>query len=116
DALAHLRRRRVRPALRAGHQAPRRRRAPRQVQAERHPPGPRRRHVTDLLAKTAELVDIASPSLAEGPFADLVEGWLREVPWLTVDRHGDNVVARTDLGREQRLVLAGHLDTVPANG
>jgi succinyl-diaminopimelate desuccinylase len=72
--------------------------------------------LTDLLARTAELVDIASPSLAEGPFADLVEGWLREVPWLIVDRHGDNVVARTDLGRDQRLVLAGHLDTVPANG
>lgn len=72
--------------------------------------------MTDLLAATAELVDIASPSLAEGPFADLVEGWLREVPWLTVERHGDNVVARTDLGRDQRLVLAGHIDTVPANG
>ncbi|HEU5084369.1 MAG TPA: succinyl-diaminopimelate desuccinylase [Acidimicrobiales bacterium] len=72
--------------------------------------------MTDLLRATAELVDIASPSLGEGPFADLVEGWLREVPWLTVDRHGDNVVARTELGRDQRLVLAGHLDTVPANG
>jgi succinyl-diaminopimelate desuccinylase len=71
--------------------------------------------MTDLLAKTAELVDIASPSLGEGPFADLVEGWLGEVPWLTVERHGDNVVARTELGRDQRLVLAGHLDTVPAN-
>lgn len=72
--------------------------------------------MTDLLARTAELVDIASPSLGEGPFADLVEGWLRDVPWLTVERHGDNVVARTDLGHDQRLVLAGHLDTVPADG
>jgi succinyl-diaminopimelate desuccinylase len=72
--------------------------------------------LTDLLRRTAELVDIASPSLGEAPFADLVEGWLREVPWLSVDRHGDNVVARTDLGRAQRLILAGHLDTVPANG
>ena len=69
----------------------------------------------DLLRATAELVDIASPSLGEGPFADQVEGWLREVPWLTVERHQDNVVARTELGRPQRLVLAGHLDTVPAN-
>lgn len=72
--------------------------------------------MTDLLAKTAELVDVASPSLGEAAFAGLVEGWLREVPWLRVDRHGDNVVARTQLGRSQRLVLAGHLDTVPANG
>ncbi|MFP5320563.1 MAG: succinyl-diaminopimelate desuccinylase, partial [Acidimicrobiia bacterium] len=71
--------------------------------------------MTDLLRATADLVDISSPSLGEGPFADLVEGWLREVPWLTVERYQDNVIARTDLGREQRLVLAGHLDTVPAN-
>ncbi len=72
--------------------------------------------MADLLQQTARLVDIASPSLGEGPFADQVEGWLRDVPWLTVERHGDNVVARTELGREHRLVLAGHLDTVPANG
>ena len=70
----------------------------------------------DLLAATAELVDIASPSLGEGPLADDVEARLRAVTWLDVDRVGDNVVARTRLGREQRLILAGHLDTVPANG
>jgi len=72
--------------------------------------------VTDLLRATADLVDIASPSHGEGPLADAVEGWLREVPWLQVERVGDNVVARTSLGRAQRLVLAGHLDTVPADG
>ena len=38
---------------------------------------------------------------------------LREVPHLTVDRDGDTVVARTDLGRAERVVIAGHLDTVP---
>lgn len=70
----------------------------------------------DLLASTAALVDIASPSLGETAFADHVEQRLRAVPWLTVDRIGDNVVARTDLGRDQRLLLVGHLDTVPANG
>lgn len=72
--------------------------------------------MTDWLARTAELVDIASPSLDEGAIADHVEARLRAVPWLTVDRVGDNVVARTELGRAHRLVLAGHLDTVPANG
>jgi len=48
--------------------------------------------------------------------ADLVEHRLRAVPWLVVDRVEHNVVARTTLGRERRLVLGGHLDTVPANG
>lgn len=72
--------------------------------------------MTDLLARTAELVDIASPSLGEGAFADVVEAELRAVPWLDVHRHGHNVVARTQLGRARRIILAGHLDTVPANG
>ncbi len=70
----------------------------------------------DLLARTAALVDIASPSLDEAGFADHVEQRLRAVSWLTVERVGDNVVARTDLGRDQRVLLVGHLDTVPANG
>ena len=71
--------------------------------------------MTDLLALTAELVDIPSVSLNETAIADHLEGALREVPWLHVDRVGDNVVARTELGRDQRLVLAGHTDTVPVN-
>ena len=72
--------------------------------------------MTDLLALTAELVDIPSVSHHEAAIADHVEGVLRAVPWLSVDRVGHNVVARTDLGRPTRLVLAGHLDTVPPNG
>jgi succinyl-diaminopimelate desuccinylase len=71
--------------------------------------------VTDLLARTAELVDIPSVSLQERAIADHVEAVLRDVPWLTVDRVGENVVARTQLGRAQRLLLAGHTDTVPVN-
>ena len=70
---------------------------------------------TDLLALVAELVDIPSVSHHEAQLADHVERALRDLPWLTVDRVGNNVVARTDLGRPYRLALAGHLDTVPPN-
>jgi succinyl-diaminopimelate desuccinylase len=70
---------------------------------------------TDLLAATAALVAIGSVSHHEAVLADHVEGRLRAVPWLSVDRVEDNVVARTTLGRGRRLVLGGHLDTVPAN-
>jgi succinyl-diaminopimelate desuccinylase len=71
--------------------------------------------VTDLLDRVADLVAIASPSHHETAMADHVEARLRTVPWLVVTRVGDNVVART-AGSGTRLVLAGHLDTVPANG
>jgi succinyl-diaminopimelate desuccinylase len=72
--------------------------------------------VTDLLAATADLVAIASESHQEAAIADHFEQRLRAAPWLAVERIGNNVVARTDLGRSRRLALAGHLDTVPANG
>jgi succinyl-diaminopimelate desuccinylase len=48
--------------------------------------------------------------------ADRVESILRIQPALGVHRIGANVVARTYLGRRTRVVVAGHLDTVPANG
>jgi succinyl-diaminopimelate desuccinylase len=72
--------------------------------------------MTDLLEATAALVDIPSLSHHEAAMADLVERSLRACPWLEVDRLGHNLVARTSIGHAQRLVLAGHLDTVPAAG
>jgi succinyl-diaminopimelate desuccinylase len=72
--------------------------------------------VSDLLAATAELVALPSLSTEEGLIADHVEALLSSYSWLDVVRVGDNVVARTDLGLEGRLVLAGHLDTVSPNG
>ena len=67
----------------------------------------------DAAALTARLVDFPSVSGDEKALADAVEQALRALPHLTVDRDGNNVVARTHLGRAERVVLAGHLDTVP---
>jgi succinyl-diaminopimelate desuccinylase len=72
--------------------------------------------MTDLLTQVAELVAIPSESHHEQALADHVVARLGPLDHLAVERVGDNVVARTDLGRELRLVVAGHLDTVPANG
>ena len=65
---------------------------------------------------TAALVDFPSVSGTEGPLADAVEAALRAVPGLEVVRDGDTVLARTTLGRPRRVLLAGHLDTVPIAG
>lgn len=62
---------------------------------------------------TAALVDVESVSDHEGPLADAVETALRQLPHLEVHRDGDSIVARTNLGRDERVLLAGHLDTVP---
>lgn len=71
----------------------------------------------DVFADPADLlqtlVDTESVSGAEGPLADAVESALRALPHLHVWRDGDAVVARTELGRPSRVVVAGHLDTVP---
>ncbi len=64
-------------------------------------------------AVTAALVDIPSVSGDEGELADLIYAALHGLPHLTVERDGDAVVARTTLDRPGRVVLAGHLDTVP---
>ncbi|MGH8968961.1 MAG: succinyl-diaminopimelate desuccinylase [Actinomycetes bacterium] len=67
----------------------------------------------DAAALTVVLCDIESVSGREAALADTVENALRAVPHLSVDRDGDAVVARTELGRDERVVVAGHLDTVP---
>lgn len=71
--------------------------------------------MTDLLELTAELVDRLSVSFEEQDFVEWLEGELRHLDHLEVTRVGDNLVARTNLGRSQRMILAGHTDTVPVN-
>jgi succinyl-diaminopimelate desuccinylase len=70
----------------------------------------------DAAALTVALCDVESVSGNERELADAVEAALRALPHLSVDRDGDTVVARTDLGRADRVVLAGHIDTVPLGG
>ncbi|ASR34295.1 succinyl-diaminopimelate desuccinylase [Prauserella marina] len=70
----------------------------------------------DPVDLTAQLVDIPSVSGEEAGLADAVESALRAwAPHLEVVRNGEAVLARTSLGRPSRVVLAGHLDTVPLN-
>src|SRR5262245_58481318 len=72
---------------------------------------------TDLLALTARLVDIPSESHHEAAITDVIASELQiGAPHLSLDRVGNNRVARTDLGRSHRVVVAGHTDTVPVNG
>lgn len=73
-------------------------------------------HLTaDPVELTAALVDVPSVSGDEARIADLVERSLREQTALEVVRSGNAVLARTNLGRPARVILAGHLDTVPVN-
>ena len=69
---------------------------------------------SDIADLTAAIVDIESVSGDERALADAVEAALREhAPHLEVLRDGDTVIARTHRGLPQRVLLAGHLDTVP---
>jgi succinyl-diaminopimelate desuccinylase len=69
----------------------------------------------DPIALTAALVDIPSESRHEQRIADEIEVALREqVTGFEIVRNGDAVLARTNLGRPSRVLLAGHIDTVPA--
>ncbi|MET1088627.1 MAG: succinyl-diaminopimelate desuccinylase [Arthrobacter sp.] len=67
----------------------------------------------DVALLTAAIVDINSVSGNETELADAVEAALRGIPELRVVRDGDAIIARTELGNPERVILAGHLDTVP---
>ena len=67
------------------------------------------------VALTRQLCDIESVSGGERMLADAIEAVLRRAPHLSVNRDGDALVARTELGRARRVIIAGHIDTVPIN-
>ncbi|MBK8447499.1 MAG: succinyl-diaminopimelate desuccinylase [Micropruina sp.] len=70
----------------------------------------------DLVALFRAVVDIESVSGNERALADAVQHALSGHAHLEVLRDGDTVIARTNLGRPERVVIAGHLDTVPLAG
>ena len=72
--------------------------------------------LADPVLLTRALVDVESVSHHEKALCDSIDEALRRLPHLSVDRLGNTLMARTDLGREQRVILAGHLDTVPVDG
>ncbi|MGW9271060.1 succinyl-diaminopimelate desuccinylase [Microbacterium sp. NPDC055599] len=76
--------------------------------------------VLDLTASSAALTraicDIPSVSGDEKTLADAIEQAVAPLAHLEVIRHGNTIVARTDRGRDRRVAIAGHIDTVPVNG
>lgn len=69
----------------------------------------------DLDALTCALIDIPSVSGDEKVIADSVQASLSGLGHLDISRFGHTIVARTNLGHSERIILGGHLDTVPAN-
>ncbi len=64
---------------------------------------------------TRQLCDLESVSGNERAIADAIQTGLAGHGHLEVIRDGDAIVARTALGRSTRVVIAGHIDTVPVN-
>ncbi len=67
----------------------------------------------DIVTLLGDLVDIPSESRSEGAIADAIEVALSGAGHLKVERDGNSLVARTDLGLKDRVLICGHIDTVP---
>ena len=67
----------------------------------------------DVVELTRAICDIESVSGNEKALADAIEATLAPLSHLEVIRDGDAIIARTNLGRAKRVVIAGHIDTVP---
>lgn len=70
----------------------------------------------DIVDLLADLVDIPSESRSEEAITDAIEEALAKARHLTVERDGHSLVARTSLGRGERVLVCGHVDTVPEAG
>ena len=69
----------------------------------------------DAVTLTEQLVNLESVSRNERAIADAIEAALSPLAHLELTRRGNTVIARTQLGRPERVVIAGHIDTVPLN-
>jgi len=67
----------------------------------------------DIITLLGDLVDIPSESRSEDAIADAIEAALAGSAHLTVERDGNTLVARTDFGHPDRVLICGHIDTVP---
>jgi succinyl-diaminopimelate desuccinylase len=81
--------------------------------ADLPPAGLSERELLDPVGLTIALCNIPSVSGDEGFLADLIFASLARMPHLELTRVGATVVARTTGGHDRRLIVAGHLDTVP---
>lgn len=63
-----------------------------------------------------QIMNVQSVSGDETVLANMVEKFLKNLDYLETKRHGDTVVASTNFGKSQRVILCGHLDTVPIIG
>jgi succinyl-diaminopimelate desuccinylase len=68
---------------------------------------------SNLVELTMAICDIESVSGNEAALADEVEKLLTQSKHLSVVRDGNAIVASTNLGLGSRVVIAGHIDTVP---
>ena len=67
----------------------------------------------DIVALTTDLVNIPSVSGNEAALASAIFAELSKCDWLEVHRFKNSVVAKTNLGKASRVIVAGHIDTVP---
>lgn len=69
----------------------------------------------NLADLTVDLINIPSVSLAEKDLADQIQAFLTSLAGLEVTRIENTCIAKTNFNFSSRVILAGHIDTVPAN-
>jgi succinyl-diaminopimelate desuccinylase len=73
-------------------------------------------YVEDLVGLTSQLISINSVSGNETEIADFIYNYLCKISHLTLERHNNTVIATNSSNKAKKIILAGHIDTVPANG